>query len=365
MYPWTQGFCTKSSPIIEGETRFRMLAALASLALLLMFAEFSSANFKRLAPVLEAWEQSKTSQGGPSLDSNPFPWMGGWEKLAAMVWAFALSIPLLAFALGCHVFLGDSVESGNFVIGTAVGSNIIGLSVAFALVLLSGPLTFFRVRAITSPVFVLVATVVFAYACLNNRISLGEALLMLILTVAYGLYFRRFSSEWKHYESKFAGRSLVESAEGILPIIALLCMGIGFFLLAVLVSYPLVHELSRLAESSDMGPFRIGAHVMALGVSLPWLTRCALHIRSGTTSKALTITSIAHACLINVLLLPAIAAVLGVSDLAPELLSVHLPAQLTLTGIFVAALLIEKEKGGKLPYVLIGAYLVYTGIGLL
>ena len=52
-------------------------------------------------------------------------------------------------------------------------------------------------------------------------------------------------------------------------------------------------------------------------------------------------------------------------DLAPELLSVHLPALLTLTGIFVSALLIEKEEGGRLPYVLIAVYLVYTGVGLL
>lgn len=341
-----------------------MLSALFSLGFLLLFAEFSSANFKRLAPVLEAWDQSKKTPAAGQ-EFNPFPWIGGWEKLAAMVWALALSIPLLAFALACHMFLGDTVESGNFVIGAAVGSNIIGLSVAFALVLLSGPLTFFRVRTITSPVFVLLATVIFAYTCLNYRISLGEALIMLILTVAYGLYFRRFSSEWKHYESKFAGKSLVESAEGILPIIALLCMGIGFFLLAVLVSFPLVQELSRLAVSSDMGPFRMGAHIMAFALSLPWLSRCALHIRSGTTSKALTITSIGHSCLLNVLFLPAIAALLGVRDLAPELLSVHLPTQLTLTGIFVAALLIEKEKGGKLPYVLIGAYLVYTFVGLL
>jgi hypothetical protein len=33
--------------------------------------------------------------------------------------------------------------------------------------------------------------------------------------------------------------------------------------------------------------------------------------------------------------------------------------------VFVSALLIEKEKGGKLPYFLIAAYLVYTAAGLL
>ncbi len=341
-----------------------MFSALISLALLLLFADFASANFKRLAPVLEAWDQSRSPSRAGS-DASHLPWLGGWEKLAAMVWAFALSIPLLAFALACYLFLNNTVEAGNFIIGSAVGTNIIGLSVAFSLVMLSGPLTFFRVRSVTSPVFLLLATVVFAYACLNNVISIGEALIMLALTLAYGIYFRRFSSEWKHYQRTFAGPSLLEATEGILPIVALLCMGIGFFLLAVLVSYPLVQELSRRAESSGIGSFRVGAHVVAFAVSLPWLIRCLLHVRSGTTSKAITITSISHACLLNVLLLPALAALLGVRDLAPELLSVHLPVLLFLTGVFVSTLLIEKEKGGKLPFVLILAYLVYTGFGLL
>ena len=114
--------------------------------------------------------------------------------------------------------------------------------------------------------------------------------------------------------------------------------------------------------SSDL--FRLGAHVVAFLVSLPWLLRCLLHIRSSTSSKALTITSISHACLVNVLLLPALAALLGVRDLAPELLSVHLPVLFFLTGVFVSALLIEKEEGGKLPYFLIAGYLLYTGFGL-
>lgn len=341
-----------------------MLVVFVSFAFLLLFADFSSANFKRLAPVLEAWDQSRSSKISTA-EKSPLPWVGGWEKLAAMVWAFALSIPLLAFALGCYLFLDDKVEAGNFIIGSAVGTNIIGLSLVFSLVLLSGPLTFFRVRSVSSPVFLLLATVVFAYACLDQLISLVEALLMLLLTVGYGVYFRRFSSEWKHYQRTFAGPSVLEATEGILPIIALVCMGIGFFLLAVLATYPLVRELSHRAATSNMGSFRVGAHVVAFVVSLPWLVRCLLHIRAGTSSKALTITSIGHACLLNVLLLPALAALLGVQGLAPELLSVHLPVLLLLTGVFVSALLIEKEEGGKLPYFLIAAFVVYTGFGLL
>ena len=225
-----------------------MLSALISLSLLLLFADFSSANLKRLAPVLEAWDQTRKSGSIPGTDKNPLPWVGGWEKLAALVWAVSLCIPLLAFALACYLFIGDRTEAGNFIIGTSVGSNIIGLSVAFALVLLSGPLTFFRVRTVTSPVFVLLASVFFAYTCLNQRISVAEALVLFVLIAAYSSYFRRFSSEWKHYERTFSGSSLLEASEGVLPVIALLCMGLGFFLLAVLVSYPLVQVLSKQAE---------------------------------------------------------------------------------------------------------------------
>jgi len=340
-----------------------MIGALISLAFLLLFAEFSSANFKRLAPVLEAWDQSRVGSGSPS-ESSPFPWLGGWEKLATMVWAFALSIPLLVFAAACYLFLNDEAQSANLIVGSAVGSNIVGLSLAFAMVLLSGPLTFFRIRTIASPVFLLIATVVFAYTCLNSVITVGEALIMLVLTLAYALYFRRFSSEWKHYERTFAGQSLLDSAEGLLPVVALLCMGIGFFLLAILVSYPLVQELAALAESTEIGGFRMGAHVAAFAVSAPWLARCIYHVSSGTTSKAITITSISHACLLNVLLLPAIAALLGARGLAPELLSAHLPILLFLTGIFVSALLVEKERGGRLPYFLILAYALYSVFGL-
>jgi Ca2+/Na+ antiporter len=339
-----------------------MLSAIISLGFLLLFAEIASANLKRLAPVLEAWDQTrKAPQDTP--EPNKFLWLGGWEKLAAMIWAFGVSIPLLAFALACHVFLDDPSLTGNFILGSALGGNVICLSLGFGLVLLSGPLTFFRVRSMTSPVFLLLATVALIYAGLNNRLSVWEGLLLLCLVAAYGFYFRRFSSEWKHYERAFARQSLVDSSEGILPVLALLCMGIGFFLLAVVVAYPFVTELGIWArQGSDA--FRLGAHLVALALYAPWLIRCLLAIRENPTGRAITVSSIGHACLLNVLLIPALAAFLGARDLAPALVSLHLPAVFACTGIFVAALLIEKERGGKLSWALILFYLAYTGLGL-
>lgn len=341
-----------------------MLSAAISLLFLLVFAELASANFKRLAPVLEAWNQARKSPHLRATDTNPFPWIGGWEKLAALVWAIGASIPLLAFALACHFFVQDTVQAGNFVLGSTVGSNIIGLSLAFAFILFSGPLTFFRIRSVTSPVFLLIASVIFVCVSLNRVITIWESLILFSLLMGYGFYFRRFSSEWKHFERAFAHQSLVESAEGILPILAVFCMGIGFFALAIVSAYPFVTELSQLSETGHLGPFRIGAHFVAFVLSVPWLTRCLVSLRAGTTSKAIALTSISHSCLINVLLIPAAAALLGASDLSMNMLSYYLPVVLTLTGIFVAALLIEKEKGGKLPWFLILSYLLYTGIGL-
>lgn len=344
-----------------------MIGAVISLGFLLLFAEMASANFKRLAPVLEAWDQAKKGVGTTTGESTQlFPWMGGWEKLAALVWAVGVSIPLLAFTLACHLFLEDRGESSNFIIGTLVGSNVIGLTLAFGFVLLSGPLTFFRVRTVTSPVFLLLATVIFTYCCLNYRLNIWEGLILLVLLAAYGIYFRRFSSEWKYYERTFARRSLLESSEGFLPILAVLCMGVGFFLLAVVTAYPLVQELSRMAgpEASGIRAFKIGAHLVAFALASPWLLRCLLTSQDGTTSKAVTVSSISHACLLNVLLLPGMAAFLGARDFAPALLELHLPMLFLLTGIFVAALLTEKERGGKLPWVLMVLYLVYTGLGV-
>jgi len=341
-----------------------MLASIFSLGFLLLFAEIASANFKRLAPVLEAWDQArKASLNGP-VDSNPFFWLGGWEKLAAMIWALGISIPLLAFALACHLFLGEPAVAGNLILGSALGGNMIGLSLGFGLVLLSGPITFFRVRSITSPVFLLLATVIFVHTCLNFQLSIIEGILLLLLLAAYGIYFRRFSSEWKTYERAFARQSLVDSSEGILPILAVLCMGMGFFLLAVLVAYPFVQELGSMAGGKESDAIKIGAHLVAFLLYAPWLVRCLLASRAGSTAKAATISSISHSCLLNVLLLPALAAFLGAGYLAPSLISLHLPALFIFTGIFVATLLIEKEKGGRLPWILILFYLGYTGLGL-
>jgi Ca2+/Na+ antiporter len=342
-----------------------MLTALVSLFFLLLFAEIASANFKRLAPVLEAWENSRSASRQAPTGPGQMPWAGGWEKLAALFWALGASIPLLAFATASNIFLRGSDVSGNLVMGATLGFNVVGLSLGFGLVLFSGPITFFRVRTVTSPVFLLIATVAFTYTCLNNRISWSEGSMLLLLILAYGLYFRRFSSEWKQFERAFGGQSVLGTSEGLLPVLALLCMGVGFFLLAVIVAYPFVMHLDALIGKQVEDGFRIGSHLVALAVCFPWLMRCLFSVKDGASSKAMTISAISHSCLLNVLLVPALVSFLGASNLAPSMLAVHLPVLLLFTGIFVAALLVEKEKGGRLPWLLLIFYLAYTGLGLL
>lgn len=338
-----------------------MISSVLSLMLLLLFAELASANFKRLAPVLEAWDHVKRGQAATTSTSIIFK--DGWEKLAALVWAIGISIPLLTFTLACHFFLPDRNMAGNFVLGSMIGSNIIGLSVAFALVLLSGRITFFRVRSVSSPVFLLLATVAFTLVCLNKSISSLEGAALFLLIVAYVFYFRRFSSEWKYFERTFSGQSsLMESTEGFLPILAIICMGVGFFMLSVLVAFPFVQELGSLMQVRGGDAFRLGVHYVSFALSIPWLVRGLLSVNESDTAKAVTLTSISHACLLNVLFLPAMASFLGAHDLASGMISYHLPVLLLLTGIFVSTLLIEKESGGKLTWFLILFYLVYSGL---
>lgn len=336
-----------------------MLAALLSLILLLLFSELASANFKRLAPLLEAWEQSKATHTEPTL------WKGGFEKLAVLCWALGTSVPLLAFTVSCNFFVINENSASNFILGTMIGSNVIFLSLGLALLLLSGPLSFFRVRSVTSPVFLLLATVAFTYCSLNDHLTRWEGLLLLILAVGYGFYFRRFSSEWKYFERKHSPSSLLESSEGALPVIAILCLGLGFFVLAVLTAYPFVMKISEISAGNAKVDTKLAVHLVAFLLSIPWLIRSTASVRGSDTERALHISSLSHACLLNVLFLPGINALFWTLTVSSKMISVDLPVLLLLTGIFVSTLLIEKEKGGKLTPFLIASYLLYTGLGLL
>ncbi len=339
-----------------------MLTGILSLGLLVLFSELASANMKRLAPVLEAWDQSRKQDPTIPTEKDPIAWIGGWEKLAATVWALALCLPILAFSLACFFFLPDSEHAGNLLLGTAIGGNVVGLSLGFGFLLISGPLTFFRVRTITSPVFLLLATVVFIYACLNLEIRWMEGVVLLLLLVAYGFYFRRFSSEWKYYERAFARESLVESSEGIFPILAISCMAIGFFFIAVVSAFPLISHLQYWLQKEKFSAFQMGTHFVALALYSPMLIRSIFIPREGTSWKAMAISSISHACVLNVLLLPAIASFFLSFTLDTNTVSLHFPALFIFTAIFVSALLIEKEKGGKLPVALLLAFATYTAL---
>ena len=341
-----------------------MLGALISLFFLLVFSEFSSANFKRLAPILEAWDASKRlpNQEEPKL---ALPWNGGWAKGAALLWALGSSIPLLAFSLACHLFLKDKAIASNLMLGSMIGSNVIALSLALGMILVAGPITFFRLRTMTSPVFLLLATVAFSYACLNYRISRWEGAFLLLLSVGYGFYFRSYSSEWKYFERNHPNESILESSDGLLPIFAFFCLGIGFFVLALGSAYPFVLWIYEYVSGGIVSDTKAAVHLVAFLLSTPWLIRSLLSLRESTTGRALTLTSLTHSCMLNVLFLPGIMALIWGSTLAPRLLSLDIPVLLVYTGIFVSVLLIEKESGRILTALLSVSYLLYTGLGVL
>ncbi|MCO5142028.1 MAG: hypothetical protein M9962_02935 [Oligoflexia bacterium] len=344
-----------------------MIETLLSLFFLLLFAEFASANFKRLAPVLEAWDLSrKDAQLNQTKDkTNPFPWIGGWEKLAALVWALGVSAPLLSFSLACYLFLPDPKESANIILGAVMGSNIAGLTLAFGFILLTGQIKFFRIRSINSPVFLLIATIVFAHTCFDQNITPIEGSILLLIFVAYGFYFRNFSSEWKYYERAFTDRTLVESSEGFLPVLAVVCLGVGFFFISLVCSYKFVFALDSMVDRGQRDALKLGAHLVGFALSIPWIARSFLSSGESDSKRAMALSSISHSCLLNVLLLPAAASFLGAYSLNISLTSTYLPVLLICTGVYASTLLIEKENGGKLSLALVMFYIFYLGFGLI
>jgi Ca2+/Na+ antiporter len=335
----------------------------ASLFFLLLFSELSAENFKRLAPILEARDERARLKAAVENDLAS-TLQKGWEKLAALSWTIGSCLSFLAFSAGCYFFLPRVTVVDNLVIGSVVGNNILALSLVFGLVLLRGPLTFFRVRSLTSPVFLLLAAVAFVLVALNDRISWTEGSILLMLTLAYGFYFRSFSSEWKHYEKSKTAPGYIEASEGILPFLAVVCLAVGFFALAVLVSFPFTRGIFAVVEAGKITSVQASVYVVAPLLSLPWLFRAFYSLKGTDTEKARTISSIAHGCLLNLLFVPGINALVTDRYLAPEFVQVHYGALLLATGVFVVSLLIEKEKGGFLSAILIGFYLLYTGWGL-
>jgi Ca2+/Na+ antiporter len=334
--------------------------ALLSLGGLLIFAGMASANFKRLAPLLAAIERHNTTEENQVLTGSL--WMGSWGKLALLFWSIGISTPLLSFAISAYVFLPPGDTAGNLVMGATVGSNAILLTLGLSVIFLSGPLGFFRVRSVTSPVFLLLATVAFAYTCLDQRLSVWEGGLLLFLLLSYALYFRTFSSEWKQTEKNHLPS--VDATEGFLPLLALICLGVGFFLLSILAAYPLVRELG-LRAPGEYEASAIGAHGIGLTLALPWILSTARKASGNSSAKALALSSLSHSCLLNVLFLPAMVAFLGSGHLSHQLVALHIPVALLLTGVLVAVLLVEKEEGGRLPYALTGAYLAYSAWSLI
>lgn len=333
---------------------FSFLIAAASLLAQLTFSELSAACFRRLSPFLEAYS------GGIGEERTE---KRSWDKLALVSWAFAGTIPLLSFCLTVIFFMDHHVHSTrSFIVGATIGSNIVGLGLLFGLVLFSSQLTFFRIRTMNSPVFLFLSTVVFLIACLDGKISLLEGVGLWLLALIYAFYFRAFSTEWKFYQRN-ANDAATESAGGLLSIIAILCMGFGFLLFAVVSAWPFASWLSVFGAENRFPSEVLGVHVIAGLLTFPWLVRVLFTLGSTDTQKARSISNITHTCLLNILFLPGILAIFQVLEISPAILRIDLPVLFFFTGCFASTLLIEKQEGRALPGFIICAYIVYVAAG--
>ena len=292
--------------------------------------------------------------------------MGGhWEKLAILAWAFAGTIPLLAFSSTCMLFLDpDANSTRNFIGGAIAGSNIVALGLLFGLVLYSSPLTFFRIRTMASPVVLFLATILFVLACLDAKISLLEGAALWALATGYAIYFRAYSSEWKYYQ-RHSNDAAGQVAMGFLPVLSVLSMAFGFLLIAVIVAYPFASWIAAFGARNHFSGVMLGAQVVAPLLTFPWLIRILFSLGSSDTQKARSISSITHTCLLNILFLPGFLGFFRPLGLGRDMLMIDLPVLLFFTCTFVCTLLIEKQEGRALPSFIIIAYLVYIATGVL
>lgn len=335
------------------------MAALAFSSLIfLVFSELSASCFRRLTPLLEAWSNERTKTGNIDSDDRV-----GWERLALVSWAIAISIPLLSFTVSAYFFANSKLQASDFITGTLVGSNVIALAIGFAFIQLSGPIKFFRIRSINSPLFLLLATLVFVVCSLNARITIFEGGLLLAIALAYVMYFRRFSTEAR-YQQRMMRKRASELEPNLLAVLAVACMGIGFFGFAIIACYPLLSFIQtlRFANATGYGVFAI--HFVAVFLSLPWMTRILLSLFTSSTRRAFLVTNLTHACLFNLLILPGVMALLMPLSVNSGFIQYDMPFLLIVTVVFVCTLLIEKERSKYFPWVLLGSYLVYSAIGL-
>lgn len=337
--------------------------AILSLLLFLGFAELSAVCLKRLAPFLAAWlgDSLDTSASGESMiEAHPT-----WGRLAILGWAIGGMVPLLAFALGALLYFPDSPQTAmNLFMGATIGGNIIAVGLLFGLILYSSQLTFFRIRTMSSPIFLFLGTIAFIVVALDAKISKLEGVSLWLIAVAYAFYFRSYSSDWRYYQRQRKDATAAVPG-GFLVVLSIVCMGAGFFVLAALSSYPFLMWLLNFGVRNSYSDLLLGTTFMALLLNFPWILRVLFTLGASSTQKAMSVTNITHTCFLNLLLLPGIIALLAPIDIAPELLNIDIPVLFFFTGVFAATLLIEKQEGRVLPGLIIFLYFIYLATGVL
>lgn len=336
--------------------------AIGSLLLMLLFAELSAACLKRIAPFLSAWIKTQ-SDGESSSQGDDLP--PTWGRIAILAWSIGGMVPILAFSLATILFLPSRQSTAtDLSIGAMIGGNVIALGLLFGLILYSSRLTFFRIRTMSSPIFLFLGTFAFILVTLDAKISMIEGIALWGMALAYSFYFRAYSSDWRYYQ-RHSNDAAPELAGGFLPILAIVCMALGFFTFAVLVAYPFLQWLVVFAGANGYSDLVMGTNLVALLLAFPWIIRVLFTLGSSATQKAINVTNITHTCFLNLMFLPGVIALVAPIDLSADLLRVDLPVLLFFTGVFAATLLIEKQQGRALPGLIVLTYFVYLATGVL
>jgi len=277
------------------------------------------------------------------------------RRLGASAWVVGLVVVPLAVAAPIFaVTINTAIqERYNFTLGMILGSTVVNVGFALGTAAILRPMVGSS-RFVSSSISVLlVAVLLFWFVCRDSVVSRVDGIILLagfVAAVAYLVWIAREETELA--KAPFEAWSFRRWPVWIAVPVALL--GIGALVGGAWLIVPEAVQISRLQPRSSH-LFGFLTVVLASSLALLWVTECAARNRHAD----LAIGTVAVANLCNLLLLPAVAALVAPFGVANVTLMNDIPATALITFLLLVPFLNGLQISRLEGFILLTASAVY------
>jgi len=278
------------------------------------------------------------------------------RRLGASAWAVGLVVvPLAVAAPVFAVTINTPIqERYNFTLGMILGSTVVNVGFALGTAAILRPMVGSS-RFVSSTISVLlVAVLLFWFVCRDSVVSRVDTIILLagfVAAVAYLVWVAKEEPELA--KAPFEAWSIRRWPVWIAVPVALL--GIGALVGGAWLIVPEAVQISRLQPRSSPHLFGFLTVVLASSLALLWVTECAARNRHAD----LAIGTVAVANLCNLLLLPAVAALVAPFGVANVTLMNDIPATALITFLLLVPFLNGLQISRLEGFILLTASAVY------